>query len=284
MSFVKSLQEVLDEASFAGYRPHPLPFLDTPRTCPFKRTVRTSEGYPVKVACGKCLYCTLHRSNSWYSRQLCESSVSTGTFFVTLTQDNDHYEELSIEVLQLFFKRLRKSGMQFRYIALGEYGPRTGRAHYHILFFFRSIHGEYEPSRLKQILLSYWRRGFVDVKQPTANHHRYIASYSKRMFMRTRSFKTYSLKPGIGKETPLYIHMFEHFGATGEYLFDGPYGKMIIPDSILLDYRESRKKTLRGHPFLFPGYQEVGFYDERLHSRYLYDLQIAYEKFIKRKL
>lgn len=34
-----------------------------------------------------------------------------------------------------FFKRLRKSGLNFRYFACGEYGDKFARAHYHVIFF-----------------------------------------------------------------------------------------------------------------------------------------------------
>jgi len=43
--------------------------------------------------------------------------------------------------LQLFFKRLRHEGIVLSYLAAGEYGERTQRAHYHVLLFSRTLLG-----------------------------------------------------------------------------------------------------------------------------------------------
>ena len=43
--------------------------------------------------------------------------------------------QLFKEDLQRFFKRLRKSGFKFRYVASGEYGDQTKRPHFHIALF-----------------------------------------------------------------------------------------------------------------------------------------------------
>ncbi|WNK13130.1 MAG: replication initiator protein [Microvirus sp.] len=43
--------------------------------------------------------------------------------------------QLFKEDLQRFFKRLRKSGLKFRYVASGEYGDKTRRPHFHIALF-----------------------------------------------------------------------------------------------------------------------------------------------------
>ena len=37
--------------------------------------------------------------------------------------------------LQRFFKRLRKAGFKFRYVASGEYGDQSRRPHFHIALF-----------------------------------------------------------------------------------------------------------------------------------------------------
>lgn len=63
--------------------------------------------------------------------------------FVTLTFDTEHvpisrngFMTLDKKPLQLFFKRLRKlSTLQIKYYAVGEYGGKTMRPHYHIILF-----------------------------------------------------------------------------------------------------------------------------------------------------
>ena len=57
---------------------------------------------------------------------------------LNLTYNDDWlpaYGQLFKEDLQRFFKRLRKSGFKFRYVASGEYGDQTKRPHFHIALF-----------------------------------------------------------------------------------------------------------------------------------------------------
>jgi len=57
---------------------------------------------------------------------------------LNLTYNDDHLPEhgqLWKDDLQRFFKRLRKAGFKFRYVASGEYGEKTRRPHFHIALF-----------------------------------------------------------------------------------------------------------------------------------------------------
>jgi len=57
---------------------------------------------------------------------------------LNLTYDDDHlpkHGQLVKADLQKFFKRLRKGGYKFRYVASGEYGEQTRRPHFHIALF-----------------------------------------------------------------------------------------------------------------------------------------------------
>lgn len=76
-----------------------------------------------------------------------EEKVATSSHFITLTYDTKYvpisangYMELCKRDLQLFFKRLRKisegnSTIPIKYYAVGEYGGKTKRPHYHIILF-----------------------------------------------------------------------------------------------------------------------------------------------------
>lgn len=58
--------------------------------------------------------------------------------FLTLTYNDDHIPvnfSLRSRDLQLCFKRVRKSGLKFRYFACGEYGSKSFRPHYHAILF-----------------------------------------------------------------------------------------------------------------------------------------------------
>lgn len=57
---------------------------------------------------------------------------------LNLTFDDTHLPEhgqLWKDDLQRFFKRLRKSGFKFKYVASGEYGDESRRPHFHIALF-----------------------------------------------------------------------------------------------------------------------------------------------------
>lgn len=120
-----------------------------------KESVKTKgTAYP----CGQCLFCRINQRREWVARLLLESACHQSNQFVTLTYEDGKLPTqlipggatvhsiiknpaiasqpgtLSKTDLQRFFKRLRKVG-NFRYYAVGEYGERQGRPHYHALLF-----------------------------------------------------------------------------------------------------------------------------------------------------
>ena len=137
-----------------------------PCLTPFKK--QTGEIVP----CGKCPDCRKRRVSGWSFRLLEElKRRATSAHFLTLTyedmklpysptgnmtldsSDQEHYQKQvkkhtdgTVETywtlntkrhLQLFFKLLRKAnpGVKIRYYAVGEYGSKTKRPHYHIILF-----------------------------------------------------------------------------------------------------------------------------------------------------
>lgn len=113
---------------------------------------------PMYVPCGRCMACRINKTQEWVIRLEMEKMTTEKTSFVTLTYDDNHLPKdqgLHKKDLQLFFKRLRKLGLTFRYYAVGEYGEKEqkyydpideeliqlgkinphGRPHYHVLFF-----------------------------------------------------------------------------------------------------------------------------------------------------
>lgn len=85
------------------------------------------------------MQCRITRRQEWTARILLESRLHYASFFITLTYSDEHLPEngsLRKSDLQNFVKRLRKNtGRKLRYFAVGEYGTRTGRAHYHAIIF-----------------------------------------------------------------------------------------------------------------------------------------------------
>ena len=109
-------------------------------------------------SCGQCHGCRLERARQWAIRLLHERRIEPKCRFITLTYDNEHIPwngSLDKEHVQLFFKRLRrerctcrtpKTGKKakvcaqptvcgLRYYAVGEYGERTLRPHYHAIVY-----------------------------------------------------------------------------------------------------------------------------------------------------
>lgn len=121
--------------------------------------------YNIPVNCGKCLNCKRNRVNKWSFRLMEELKVSYNPKFVTLTYDTEYvpitekgFMTLRKNELQSFFKRLRYYEKQRRiissdqlgivtsggnlypdypikYYAVGEYGTKRKRPHYHIIIF-----------------------------------------------------------------------------------------------------------------------------------------------------
>lgn len=83
--------------------------------------------------------------------------------------------------IQLYVKRVRKqcskiSSSSLRYYAVGEYGPKTFRAHWHILFYFTDEQGELS-SNFIQIADKCWPYGRTDISSSRHSTASYLAGY-----------------------------------------------------------------------------------------------------------
>lgn len=114
--------------------------------------------------CGQCASCRINRKRDWQARLLLEAAVSKFSMFVTLTigVDDAHKDSyctyLDKGVVQRFLKRLRKSlpAGSLRYLVVGEYGTKFGRAHYHALMFSSVPLG-------KDVVAKAWAQGSIDI-------------------------------------------------------------------------------------------------------------------------
>lgn len=102
-------------------------------------------GEPQHVPCGKCPECKARIISGWSFRLMQEERVSTAAYFVTLTYDThavpfapSGYMTLNKADVQKFMKRLRKRSTgekPLKYFAVGEYGTKGWRPHYHLILF-----------------------------------------------------------------------------------------------------------------------------------------------------
>lgn len=149
------------------------------------------EGFadlPVTVPCGNCVGCKVEKSRKWAVRCMHEASLHVHNSFVTLTYNNENLPRRGTLVkrdLQLFFKRLRKAlDVKFRYFAVGEYGDKYGRPHYHVLFFgldfpdkiFIRKRGDYQVYRSPR-LESIWEKGLCEIGIVSFASATYCARY-----------------------------------------------------------------------------------------------------------
>jgi len=102
-----------------------------------------SEHGIIQVACGNCPPCKRKRTAMWVFRLSEEDKISSSSHFVTLTYTADTipitkngFRTLDKKDLQKFFKRLRKlCTNKIKYYAVGEYGTKNKRPHYHAIIF-----------------------------------------------------------------------------------------------------------------------------------------------------
>lgn len=157
----------------------------------------------IEGGCGQCLPCRINRQRLWTIRCLLEAGQHQHSSYVTLTYDDKHLPlsgSVSLRDIQLFFKRLRRRGHEFRYYACAEYGERSWRPHYHaILFGLRDGCGVREA----------WRDGFVHISGVGPESIAYVAGYCLKGAYNERGMKWHgknlvpefnlmSLRPAIG--------------------------------------------------------------------------------------
>lgn len=122
---------------------------------------RKHDGAIYPVNCGRCQQCTVNRISGWSYRLMVEEQNCSSAFFVTLTYSTDTvpitkngFMNLRKSDLQKFFKRLRKHELnknnKIKYYAVGEYGGRYLRPHYHIILFNASLDSLFDAWKLKQ--------------------------------------------------------------------------------------------------------------------------------------
>jgi len=159
------------------------------------------------VPCGACAFCAATKRSDWALRLHYEQKMHVGSKFVTLTYaDNeliwkDGQAQLSkpnVEGnshLQLFFKKVRKAGHKLRYFAVGEYGAKTFRPHYHIILF-----GDVPDAAIRKA----WSKGLVHIGSVTTQSIMYCLGYIvngkgwKMKHKRVPPFTIMSRRPGLG--------------------------------------------------------------------------------------
>lgn len=117
--------------------------------------------------------------------------------------------------VQLFMKRLRKqltkySNEKIRYIAIGEYGPKHFRPHYHLLLWFDD---EKIQKNIRKSVCSSWKYGRVDCQKSKTKSSSYVTKYvnSNSVLSRLHSFKAFHpfARHSVRLGEQLYAHEVE---------------------------------------------------------------------------
>lgn len=175
----------------------------------------------ILVPCGKCLKCRSKYRLQWQLRLQHELDSYNGVaMFLTLTYDDenlpDNYTLVKKDV-QLFLKRLRKyySDIKIKYFAVGEYGTKKFRPHYHLI-----IYGIKAPEQKKKSVLNFkyglflaeriWKKGFCFVGYVDAKCINYVSKYVMKEFIKEYSkedlINAGLLPPFSLKSTGLGLH------------------------------------------------------------------------------
>ncbi|QXP08231.1 MAG: replication initiator protein [Arizlama microvirus] len=141
----------------------------------------------LEIPCGTCILCREEQARQTAVRITHEATCHASNSFLTMTyrdEDLPKYGSLDYRHLETFWKRLRKQVGELRYYAVGEYGDKSMRPHYHACVFGHdftenSIIYREEPHRLwiNLQLTKCWGLGDVKVGALTFETARYTASY-----------------------------------------------------------------------------------------------------------
>jgi hypothetical protein len=188
-----------------------------------------------EVACRKCWQCKRNRVNDLVGRCIAESKFSIKTYAVTLTYANDagvNAVTLVYKDVQDMMKRLRKR-YKVRYIVAGEYGTVKGRAHWHIILFFKDKDpateldedGNLEIIMDKRVHWKYWGtavgrdennktiydyKGYCYFQQPDWKGFQYVLKY----VLKDSDLDSADSHLAMSKKPPLGYEFFNELAKT----------------------------------------------------------------------
>lgn len=232
----------------------------------------------IPVPCGKCPDCRARRASGWSFRLMQEAKKSQSAHFITLTYATENvvitkngYLSLSKTDLQKFFKRLRKAhesrrtkstqGLErkilhrfsnrtwnepIKYYAVGEYGGKFKRPHYHVILFNAAM----------ELIQDAWALGEVHYGTVTPASVGYTLKYiskggiipQHRNDDRLNEFSLMSKGLGLNYLTPVMLHWHKR-DLSGRMYCNIENGKKIAMPRYYKNkiYNETEKKIVAFH-------------------------------------
>lgn len=168
-----------------------------------------------RVACRGCWACQAERRDDLVGRCVAEAVTSDYVAAVTLTYAGDGAETavLRYSDVQKFLKRLRFAGFQVRYICAGEYGSKKGRAHWHMVLFFRGARPEApEGQRFDWV---YWPHGVAYFQSPNWRGFNYVLKYALKDVAQAGATRALAMskKPPLGFD--YFVQLAERTASAG---------------------------------------------------------------------
>ena len=155
----------------------------------------------LRTPCHQCWQCRENRINDWVGRCIAEKETSLTTSVVTLTYgggDTPQSRFLRKSDITSYIKAIRNAGHKVRQFAVGEYGSKKGRAHWHVVLFWQSP----IPHRELRVNISdeFWPHGFSLWDQADSASIRYVMKYINKDNKDKSALKSMSMskKPILG--------------------------------------------------------------------------------------
>lgn len=175
------------------------------------------------------------KREGWTFRIMQEYKNCTQALFLTLTYDPEHVpmtesgcQTLRKNHIQLFMKRIRATASRnpeltfpapLKYYAIGEYGSKKMRPHYHVMAF--NIPNFTDRRKLIKFLEDHWTYGHVDIGNVEPASVQYVTSYVINKYVhdeydeREKPFSLISKGFGMSYLTPEKVRYHQN---NGEFL------------------------------------------------------------------
>lgn len=167
------------------------------------------------LPCGKCDACRLKKSKEWAHRIELESEFyNNKCAYVTLTYNDENLPQgnnLDKAEIQKYLKRLRwhLNGRELKYYAIGEYGPKHDRPHFHLIIMNvdgTDHYGNHDRLRKKLPIIEqkndwYWLhkawqdKGFTKIEKPEGGAASYVSGYVVKTNRRQDDIEKLGLSP-----------------------------------------------------------------------------------------
>lgn len=193
--------------------------------CINPQTIWIDRETSATVRCRDCWQCQREKMMDWVGRAIAEQKSSSRTLALTLTYAGDGPETRTLVYsdVQKFLKKLRFDGYKVRYLVAGEYGSQKGRAHWHLILFFKHKFPEVELDR--RITWKYWDHGLVYFQNPDFRGFAYVLKYILKGKAKQEGHFGMSKKPPLGHEylTCELVHRYVKAGlAPRDFKFSWP--------------------------------------------------------------